>query len=45
MDVVHHLVALDRLNPPVRKRHESACSDQGVHRVAIEWTGEFVRVR
>jgi len=42
MDVIHRLIALDGFNPPVRKGHESAHSDQGFHClfVAIEWITE-----
>src|SRR5262249_46248203 len=43
IDVMHRLVALDRFNPAVRKRHECARGDQGFYClfVAIERITEF----
>src|ERR1043165_6954926 len=39
IDVIHRFLALDRVKPPVRKRHESTDSDQGFDYlfVAIKW--------
>jgi len=45
IDVIHRLVALDRIKASVRKRYESGDRDEGFNNlfIAIEWITELGR--